>query len=335
MEEGYIMQKIEKEIEQRPHYYNTQLLREDDFLREQRFHINARRRHNLNLHGYGVVSGLNLVCNKDGTVTLNPGFAIDPTGNDMMITNPIRIDLKQPAPKTTLRIALYYEESDGVPNQNTVECFSWVTVAKETESRKGLTLALIHLDENGAFDDTDVDYSVTVYTGSITNPASVDAPALHPTLKRGWLRLPFRPVALVNVPEDETEVPPEFRVGATETVTPDPKTAGEKDRGAAGTMAIPIPPNATQITRLQIAGATNKGEIQLLLLIGGWDYEKKKHLRAEPLNETIPSESPFQKTFELKGAKLDPQYSTVSLWLRGTRRTRISLVAIEFAYFDQ
>lgn len=328
------MQKIEKQIEQRPHYYNGQLLREDDFLREQRFHLNARRRHNLNLHGYGVVNGLNLVCNQDGTIALNPGYAIDPAGNDMVITAPLRIDLGQQAPKTTLHIGLCYEESDGAPNQNTIECSTWATVAKETESRKGLTLALIHLDENGALDPEDVDYSKTDYM-DIIKPASVNALALHPTLKRGWLRLPFRPVALVNVPEGETETPPEFRVGATEAVTPDPKEAGEKDRGAAGTMAIPIPPNATQITRLRLAGAANEGEIRLALLIGGWDCEKKKHLRAEPLNETIASQSPFEKTFELKGAKLDPQYSTVSLWLRSTRRTRISLVAIEFAYFDQ
>lgn len=328
------MRKIEKQIEQRPHYYNGQLLREDDFLREQHFHLNARRRHNLKLHGHGVVSGLELLRNKDGTVTLNPGCAIDSSGQEMVITEPVRIDLGQPEPNTSLRIGLYYEESNGATNQNTVECFTWTTVDKATERQKGLTLALIDLDENGDFDEANVSYRDTLYAG-ILKPGAVSAKALHPDLKRGWLRLPFRPVELVNKIEGQTEIPPGFRVGATEAATPDPKEAGKKDRGAAGTMAIPIPPNATQITRLRIAGAANEGEIQLSLLIAGWDFKKKKHLRGEPLKVTIASGSPFQETFDVTDATLDPECNTVSLWLQGTRRTRISLIAIEFTYFDK
>lgn len=328
------MRKIDKQIEQRPHYYYGQLLQEDDFLREQQFHLNARRRHNLNLHGSGVVKGLKLVRNQDGTVTLNPGCAIDSDGREMVVDSPVRIDLGQQEPRANLRIGLFHEESDTAPQKNAIECYTWVTIAAASESRKGLTLALIQLDEDGAFEDADISYAETNYV-DILEPGSVNARALHPTLKRGWLRLPFRPVALVNAPKGEKEIPLAFRVGATEAITQDPREAGEKDRGGAGTMAIPIPPNASRITRVRIAGAANEGVIQLVLIIGGWDFKKKKHLRTEVLDTTIASESPFQKTFELANARLDPQFNTASLWLWGTRRTSISLVAIEFAYFDE
>jgi hypothetical protein len=44
------------------------------------------RLHNLHHHGWGVVCGLEVVCHEcDGWVTVKPGYAIDPCGNDVIV----------------------------------------------------------------------------------------------------------------------------------------------------------------------------------------------------------------------------------------------------------
>ena len=45
-------------IGKRPNYFDSQLLLEDDFLAEQKYHVDARWNHNLILHDWGVVRGL-------------------------------------------------------------------------------------------------------------------------------------------------------------------------------------------------------------------------------------------------------------------------------------
>ena len=104
-------------------------------------------------------------------------------------------------------------------------------------------------------------------------------------------------------------------------------------------MAIPVPPNATQVTRFRIAGLVNEGEIRVLLYAGGWEMEKNNHYRRILLSATIRSEknpatgdTRFVKMFDINEGKLDAESATLGVWLRGTRKTSISLVAVEFAY---
>jgi hypothetical protein len=87
----------------------------------------------------------------------------------------------------------------------------------------------------------------------------------------------------------------------------------------------------TQVTRLRIAGSKNEGEINLKLIVGGWDQSRNKHFKKELVDEKITS-GPFLETFDIDDSALDPEYQTLSIWLRGTRRTAISLIAIEFVY---
>jgi hypothetical protein len=133
-------------------------------------------------------------------------------------------------------------------------------------------------------------------------------------------------------PEEGTEEGlPAFRVGATEAISPDPKEAGPRDRGAAGTMAIPIPPSVNQVTRLRVAGRENGGEIQIELIVGGWDPNGHTHIRKIIVDKKITS-APFLETFDIDDTALDPEYHTLSLWVKGTRRTAFSLIAVEFGY---
>src|SRR5215471_9178134 len=343
------MEKIKIAIGQRPHYHNGQLLLEGDFLAEQKYHIDARRRHNVHLHGggsWGVVYGLTVARASDTSLTIHPDIAINALGYEIFLERTQHVSVAEFGPNDLLHIVLSYEDDTGSESRadvSRIRCdfYTLITVSKITEDSTGLTIARVQLDGQGRLDDQAIDYSHTKYVRSVA-PGSITPNELHANLRRGWLRLPFRPVPLVNVPQWEeeiplnapqgaAEIPPAFRVGTTEVLTPSPEEANETDKGAAGTMAIPIPPSVTQVTRLRIAGARNEGEIRLQLIRGGWDWNRKEHIHKVIVRKIITG-APFMETFHIDDTALDPEYQTLSLWLWGTRRTSISLIATEFVY---
>jgi hypothetical protein len=230
-----------------------------------------------------------------------------------------------------VHICLVYEEVQaGGHEGNHVDCYAIVTPAHEA---KGLVLATVTLDDQGKVREEAIDYTQTKYARLAVG--SITADQLHDDLKRGWFRSPFRPDPMVEGPEAGTEAGlPAFRVGATESLSPDHRDAGDRDRGAGGTMAIPIPPSVKHITRFRIAGMENKGEISILLMRGGFDPETRKHVRDVLLDEKITRREPFLETYAIKerDTPLNPEYHTLVLWLKGTRRTAVSLVAVEFGY---
>lgn len=320
-------------IGKRPNYFHGQLLLEDDFLDEQKYHIEARRRHNLNLQDWGVVRGLAVTRAHDKTVRIGPGAAIDASGNDIVVDDSNVVDLSAFRPHDRICICLAYEEAQGAAETKRVDCYAAVTLAKDSETRGGLILATVTLDDQGKVSEEAIDYSQTKYARLAAG--SITAAQLHDDLRKGWLRLPFRPAPMVEGPEEGQEAGlPAFRVGATEALSPDPKEAGERDRGAAGTMAIPIPPSVRRVTRFRIAGMENKGEISLLLIRGGWDQKNMKYARDVLIDEKITRKEPFMEVYTVKEKEtaLDPECHTLSLWLKGTRRTAISLIAVEFVY---
>jgi len=333
------MSKIRTVIEQRPNYYLGQLLLDEDFLAEQNYHITARHRHNKNLHGWGVVHGLTVSCESANSIVVNPGFAVDRSGSEIFFEEPRHVNLAQFKPNELLKVSLTYEPEDpvseggaGAPRKRRNFC-AVVTVSEISENIAGLILATVQLDSQGKVSEEAIDYSQTRYARNVA-PGSITSTELHDDLRKGWLRMPFRPDPMVEGPEEGTEEGlPAFRVGTTEARSPH-STDVERDKGAAGTMAIPIPPSVKQVTRLRIAGSENKGEITLRLILGGWDREKGKHVRDELLRATIPSEQPFFKEYPIPITKtsLDPEYNTLALWLRGTRSTAVSLIAVEFGY---
>ncbi len=322
-------------VEKRPDYHHGQLLLEDDFLAEQSFHIDARRRHNLNCHGWGVVRGLEVIVKGGSSVTVRPGYAIDGLGRDIVLDQAESIDVVSAEPGERVRISLAYEEEQGEGQGNSGgkrrECFALLTASTVVQEPSAVVLATVQLDNEGKVRLDSVDYAETRYARM--PPGSVTAAELDSSLRTGWFRTPFRPVPLANQPSGEDEIPPAFRVGATQCLSPSPRGAAGEDKGAAGTMEIPVPPSVRKITRFRVAGTENDGAITVVLLRGGWDPTKKDHAREILVKEEITGE-PFFKTYDIDDAKtgIDPEFHTLSLWLRGTRRTAISLVAIEFAY---
>ena len=72
----------------RPRYFSGQLLTSDDFEAEQSYHLEARRGHDRHLHGWGVVSGLDVTPSGGGGVVVEPGLAIDGLGRSIVVPEP-------------------------------------------------------------------------------------------------------------------------------------------------------------------------------------------------------------------------------------------------------
>jgi hypothetical protein len=78
----------------------------------------------------------------------------------------------------------------------------------------------------------------------------------------------------------------------------------------------------------------NKGEISLLLMRGGWDPKTREHIRDVLVDQKIVGKEPYFETYEVSAEKteLNSEHHTLALWLKGTRRTAVSLIAVEFGY---
>jgi hypothetical protein len=73
---------------ERPRYFAGKLVTAEDFELEQRYHIEKRCLLNPMLQGAGIVSGLEVVAGKQGTVTVAPGLALDPHGREILVSEP-------------------------------------------------------------------------------------------------------------------------------------------------------------------------------------------------------------------------------------------------------
>lgn len=318
--------KKKQQIENRPNYYNGQLLVEKDFLAEQSYHVRARRRHNLRLHGSGVVRGLEVLRSSDSSVTVKLGYAIDAAGQEIFLESAEEIDLSEFGPNDIVNVSLMYQEGEStegvaknsVVNINSIAGYAVIMTATAKADSSEVLLARVKLDSQKKVAADAIDYSGTQYAGTILAP--------------GWVRMPFRPIGLANIPENEKEIPPSFRVGATEALSPKPEKLESEDKGAAGTMAIPIPPSANKIFRFRIAGSRNEGKITFSLLCGGWDPKKNEHVHRVLVEETISGGAPFLKECVINEPYIDPEFSTLSLSLRCTQRTAISFIAVKVGY---
>lgn len=69
----------------RPRFFAGQLLTEQDLNRLDQYIKRKNQLHNRNLHGWGVVNGLMLLCDGCDGVTLTRGYALSPCGDDIVV----------------------------------------------------------------------------------------------------------------------------------------------------------------------------------------------------------------------------------------------------------
>jgi hypothetical protein len=78
----------------RPRFFAGQLLTEQDLNRLDAYIRAKNRMHNRQLHGWGVVNGLQVRCDPCGTnVIVGTGYAIDPCGEDIVVCNDVAVDI--------------------------------------------------------------------------------------------------------------------------------------------------------------------------------------------------------------------------------------------------
>jgi hypothetical protein len=74
----------------RVHYFDRQYLRVNEFTDEQLYQLALRRRHNVTLHSWGIVSGLSIVL-ENGSPVVHPGSAIDGYGRELLLAGKVGI----------------------------------------------------------------------------------------------------------------------------------------------------------------------------------------------------------------------------------------------------
>lgn len=73
----------------RPLYFTSQFLIDRDFIAEQDYHSGLRQLHNISLHTWGIVNGLEVTpTSTPGQVEVSAGMAIDNKGQEIVLTTP-------------------------------------------------------------------------------------------------------------------------------------------------------------------------------------------------------------------------------------------------------
>jgi len=333
---------VRQRIEDRPNYYYGQLLKEDDFVAEQDYHVRGRLRHNRTMHGTGIVTGLEVDASGDTAVAVGSGFAVDEEGREIILRERAILDLSKFAERDVLTITVSYLDEKPERESDKRTAYAVLSAVRQGEAVSGVTLAVVQLDDRAKVRPEAINRSVRKQAG--LPPGSVTVVALEQHLQIGWLKMPFRPVPLDKDPEDKRELPPPFRVGATEARSHSEYQGKPNALGAGGTMGIPIPSGVRRILKLRIAGENNTDGVEVRLVVGGWDHAKQEHVRrnlVEARRDTnthiegkkpgSDGKTPYERDFPIADGEIDPEYSTLSLWLRGFGKTSVSLIAVQYS----
>lgn len=79
----------------RVRFYDGQFLQDQDFIDEQKYHIDRQQRHNCSLHVAGIVSGLEVNAAKEkNQLQVTPGIAIDPEGRQIVLSQPQNVPVE-------------------------------------------------------------------------------------------------------------------------------------------------------------------------------------------------------------------------------------------------
>lgn len=314
----------------KPAYEDGQLLLADDFIREQRYHAHSLHRHALELHGVGVVRGLEVARASDSSISVGPGLAIDARGRQVVLSNAEVLDLQSAHAAGRMAVTLGYRTERQAEGEHGREIGCYAVLRASAGIEEGdVVLAILQLDDHGRLPADGVSLVERRLLHRVP-PGSVTIESLHDALRVGWLRMPFRPTVM---PQDQADAQPPFRIGPTESVAHKEIDGKPNTRGAAGTMAILMPPQARRIHRLRIAGAANDKKIWVELFRGGWDADKKEHVAQSLLKREIRGGA-YDETFEIppEHRELDHETGTLSMDLRSEGFAKVSLVAVQISY---
>lgn len=111
----------------RPHFFSGKLITPADFQLEQEYFRKKLKRHNRNLHGFGIVSGLKVTVTS-GQIVVEAGLALDCEGNELAVDSGQSVVLPPVGDTRTAYLSVRYVEKPGDPvSVNERKEFSTVT----------------------------------------------------------------------------------------------------------------------------------------------------------------------------------------------------------------
>jgi hypothetical protein len=105
----------------RLNYFKHQFLRASDFIDEQKYHMEMRRRHNRTLHTWGIAgSGLKVTFAQGATaVSVSPGMAVDNQGREIVLMEDRKVELSGFPAGSPLFVTIAYGEKQTNPSDET------------------------------------------------------------------------------------------------------------------------------------------------------------------------------------------------------------------------
>jgi hypothetical protein len=330
----------------RLNYFNHQFLDAKDFQEEQAYHIRMRRLHNRLLHRWGIVEGLTVRHHGEHTVTVEPGVAIDSEGREIVLAESLTREIQHAGGSGPAFVTIGYSEAfhdEDKQSAGGAEGYRRIVESHEIHGKRQeppedgsvIVLARVHLDAEGRV--REIDPSVRQYAGSTIaaesvgsrelKPLSITEGHLAPDLigslggGKGWLRLPFKPMparrGVIRV------------AGMEEDFTIEPTHASCGDRGARGSMSIPVPGGINRVRAFRIAGTARKS-VTAQLIRTGWNRQRNEGEYIELVNEIIQGPA-FHH--EVKIAEhlqhLNAELHTLALSVTADSEAEIWLVAVE------
>jgi len=96
----------------RPRFFEGMILTVEDFQTEQEYHRNKLQMHNRCFHGCKVACGLEVNLRRN-SVYIEPGMALDCHGNEIVLSEPVKISL--PSRKRRFFLTISYSEIEMNP----------------------------------------------------------------------------------------------------------------------------------------------------------------------------------------------------------------------------
>ena len=126
----------------RPRFFAGQLLTDETFKSLDHYIIEKNKLHNRYLHGWGVVCGLEVVCGPCNQVTVRPGYALSPCGDDIIVCKETAVDICDLINKCKSKVPEW--ECEPFPSGSTQDCQDmeeeWVlTVRYDEKGSRGIT----------------------------------------------------------------------------------------------------------------------------------------------------------------------------------------------------
>jgi hypothetical protein len=189
-------------VEKRLRYFDGFFLKEQDFIDEQKYHIDRQRRHDRLLHSAGIADGLNVTKGTEpNRVTVSPGTAFDGEGRQILLASEQVVDVSAHTGTNNVLVYISFPANpeggtpsdEATPNTGTFRRWheqpeiatSPVDTAPPADSH--IRLAKLNIAADG---NVTIDNSVRVYAG-LKLPAGpeISSGAAGRAVVRGPLRV--------------------------------------------------------------------------------------------------------------------------------------------------